>query len=120
MGVGLVGDQLSCVLDHQSFESATEPRYVGIASGIKKRARITSGTQRKMRPYPARYRSRFCNQSPPCYNFSSAKVAELADAPDLGSGTERCGGSSPPFRTKAEVRGERLEVSKEHLFEETF
>jgi hypothetical protein len=37
-----------------------------------------------------------------------AKVAELADAPDLGSGTERCGGSSPPFRTKRqrlEVRG---------------
>ena len=31
---------------------------------------------------------------------TSAKVAELADAPDLGSGTERCGGSSPPFRTK--------------------
>ena len=27
-----------------------------------------------------------------------AKVAELADAPDLGSGTARCGGSSPPFR----------------------
>ena len=26
-------------------------------------------------------------------------MAELADAPDLGSGTERCGGSSPPFRT---------------------
>ena len=31
--------------------------------------------------------------------FERAKVAELADAPDLGSGTERCGGSSPPFRT---------------------
>src|SRR6185436_4832158 len=31
--------------------------------------------------------------------FKNAKVAELADAPDLGSGTERCGGSSPPFRT---------------------
>ena len=30
-----------------------------------------------------------------------AKVAELADAPDLGSGTERCGGSSPPFRTNS-------------------
>ena len=29
-----------------------------------------------------------------------AKVAELVDAPDLGSGAERCGGSSPPFRTK--------------------
>ena len=28
-----------------------------------------------------------------------AKVAELVDAPDLGSGAERCGGSSPPFRT---------------------
>src|SRR5512135_574439 len=33
------------------------------------------------------------------YNLRSAKVAELADAPDLGSGTARCGGSSPPFRT---------------------
>ena len=29
-----------------------------------------------------------------------AKVAELADAPDLGSGPARGGGSSPPFRTK--------------------
>src|SRR6185436_5134736 len=28
-----------------------------------------------------------------------AKVAELADAPDLGSGGETLGGSSPPFRT---------------------
>ncbi len=28
-----------------------------------------------------------------------AKVAELADAPDLGSGPARGGGSSPPFRT---------------------
>ena len=32
--------------------------------------------------------------------LSAAKVAELVDAPDLGSGTERYGGSSPPFRTK--------------------
>jgi hypothetical protein len=29
-----------------------------------------------------------------------AKVAELADAPDLGSGSARSGGSSPPFRTR--------------------
>ena len=29
----------------------------------------------------------------------SARVAELADAPDLGSGGETRGGSSPPFRT---------------------
>ena len=29
----------------------------------------------------------------------SAKVAELADAPDLGSGGATRGGSSPPFRT---------------------
>ena len=27
-------------------------------------------------------------------------MAELVDAPDLGSGAVRCGGSSPPFRTK--------------------
>src|SRR5438105_13978227 len=40
----------------------------------------------------------------------AAKVAELADAPDLGSGTERCGGSSPPFRTidqRSEIGGQR-------------
>ena len=30
-----------------------------------------------------------------------AKVAELADAPDLGSGPARGGGSNPPFRTSA-------------------
>ena len=29
----------------------------------------------------------------------SARVAELADALDLGSSTERCGGSNPPLRT---------------------
>ncbi len=29
-----------------------------------------------------------------------AGVAELVDAPDLGSGIERCGGSSPFTRTK--------------------
>ena len=34
------------------------------------------------------------------YNSLRAKVAELADAPDLGSGPARGGGSSPPFRTK--------------------
>ena len=33
---------------------------------------------------------------PHCYG---AKVAELVDALDLGSGPERGGGSSPPFRT---------------------
>ncbi|SUZ71014.1 uncharacterized protein METZ01_LOCUS23868, partial [marine metagenome] len=27
-------------------------------------------------------------------------VVELVDTPDLGSGAERCGGSSPPSRTK--------------------
>src|SRR5207302_9956195 len=31
--------------------------------------------------------------------YRNAKVAELADAPDLGSGGETRGGSSPPFRT---------------------
>jgi hypothetical protein len=47
-----------------------------------------------------------------CYSrFCIAKVAELADAPDLGSGTERCGGSSPPFRTteqRLEIRGQQI------------
>ena len=32
--------------------------------------------------------------------FKGAKVAKLADAPDLGSGGETHGGSTPPFRTK--------------------
>jgi hypothetical protein len=34
----------------------------------------------------------------------NAKVAELADAPDLGSGPARGGGSSPPFRTRCHNR----------------
>src|SRR3990172_8298596 len=33
----------------------------------------------------------------------SARVAELADAPDLGSGPAMGGGSSPPFRTSVQV-----------------
>src|SRR5271165_6241770 len=37
--------------------------------------------------------------------LQNAKVAELADAPDLGSGGETRGGSSPPFRTKNSRRG---------------
>src|SRR5437588_1381670 len=36
---------------------------------------------------------------------ANARVAELADAPDLGSGGETRGGSSPPFRTKNRSRG---------------
>ncbi len=35
--------------------------------------------------------------------LTNAKVAELADAPDLGSGAARRGGSSPPFRTKTQA-----------------
>ena len=38
------------------------------------------------------------------FAFELAKVAELADAPDLGSGAVRCGGSSPPFRTISSYR----------------
>ncbi len=38
-----------------------------------------------------------------CFFFSDfpklAQVAELADALDLGSSTERCGGSTPPLGT---------------------
>ena len=37
----------------------------------------------------------------PSYATRSARVAELADAPDLGSGGETRGGSSPPFRTNS-------------------
>ena len=57
-----------------------------------------------------RYLSPMTGSTYTCYSFFAAlsefladdhaRVAELADAPDLGSGTERCGGSSPPFRTK--------------------
>ena len=34
------------------------------------------------------------------YNRGARKWRNLADAPDLGSGPARGGGSSPPFRTK--------------------
>ena len=42
------------------------------------------------------------------YNFDRpprADVAKLADAPDLGSGFERSGGSSPLIRTKSQFHG---------------
>src|SRR5450432_3175191 len=39
------------------------------------------------------------NQPRNRFSSARAKVAELADAPDLGSGAVRRGGSSPPFRT---------------------
>ena len=44
-------------------------------------------------------------------------MAELVDAPDLGSGAERCGGSSPPFRTRCnrqkayEVADHRVKIA---------
>ena len=38
------------------------------------------------------------------YNQGVAKVAELVDAPDLGSGAERRVGSSPSFRTRTRTR----------------
>ena len=37
---------------------------------------------------------------PKCKDKLTARVVELVDTPDLGSGAERCGGSSPPSRTK--------------------
>ena len=39
-------------------------------------------------------------QSTSCAMCDDAKVAELVDAPDLGSGAERRVGSSPSFRTR--------------------
>ena len=43
-----------------------------------------------------------------------AKVAELADAPDLGSGGETHGGSTPPFRTNKleEIMGRKITKDK--------
>ena len=38
----------------------------------------------------------------------SARMAELADAPDLGSGRETCGGSSPPPRIRRQTGLERF------------
>ena len=40
------------------------------------------------------------------YNQQVAKVAELVDAPDLGSGAERRVGSSPSFRTRTARKDE--------------
>ena len=37
---------------------------------------------------------------------------ELVDTPDLGSGAERCGGSSPPSRTKYQRLNPEIGVDK--------
>ena len=44
--------------------------------------------------------------------FLYADVVELVDTPDLGSGAERCAGSSPSFRT-SRVRRAESEVRKD-------
>src|SRR3546814_8383391 len=43
--------------------------------------------------------------------LTDAGVAELVDAPDLGSGIARCGGSSPFARTRFVVRTRRTSDS---------
>src|SRR6478609_6353019 len=54
------------------------------------------------RGLPAKRRLRFGeNKLRVC---AVAHVAELADAPDLGSGTVRCEGSSPFVRTKLQAK----------------
>ncbi len=45
--------------------------------------------------------------SPLTHPNGPARVAELADALDLGSSIERCGGSSPPSRTKLGMENSR-------------
>ena len=35
-----------------------------------------------------------------CYHVMTARVVELVDTQDLGSCAARCGGSSPPSRTR--------------------
>ena len=62
---------------------------------------------------PLRYISRLRIVSRPGFGLidiirdipARADVAKLADAPDLGSGFERSGGSSPLIRTKSQFHG---------------
>ena len=48
-----------------------------------------------------------------------ARVAELADAPDLGSGSERIGGSSPLARTNetAVALGQRRDINNRRTYQ---
>ena len=39
-------------------------------------------------------------------------MVELVDTPDLGSGAERCGGSSPPSRTMQSIESQGLRIRK--------
>src|SRR5450631_2001931 len=54
------------------------------------------GFQTKLRQCSCKARAVDYHQ---CRDLRNAKVAKLADAPDLGSGGATHGGSSPPFRT---------------------
>ena len=74
---------------------ATVGTEQGVMNRSKKRPLVSDCGQRMFPALPQDEASR--------YNefglIGTAKVAELADAPDLGSGGETRGGSSPPFRT---------------------
>src|ERR1041384_1658244 len=54
-----------------------------------------------------------------CYNFRYARVAELADAPDLGSGGETRRGSSPLSGTLPEERNaeRRIQTARSSAFD---
>src|ERR671927_476282 len=64
---------------------------------------------------PVRTRARLSTVNPliSLVHKTLAKVAELADAPDLGSGAERHGGSSPPFRIIPEIMNDECGMTNE-------
>ncbi len=68
-----------------------------VAGSIPARPILASGSRRRRLRFPAPRRARRIDG----FFGSAARVAELGDAPDLGSGPARGGGSSPPSRTRA-------------------
>ena len=94
-----------------------------IQTGVKKKpltVKIARGSRSSQRKTRTALPPDFAEGGPSRYNevrtIWPAKVAELADAPDLGSGGETRGGSSPPFRTiRSQVSGIRIDVLRVHL-----
>ncbi len=71
-------------------------RYAHLGSGHNQAAVVVFENKRTPKRTPEKNGIKFFR--------INAKVAKLADAPDLGSGGATRGGSSPPFRTNEPYR----------------
>src|SRR4051794_3935545 len=85
------------------YQQGTSPRSAVERGLLRRSARLFDDAQRRLATLSLRRRWTTAPRSRKYSIPFPARMAELVDAPDLGSGFERSGGSSPPPRTQARL-----------------